>query len=126
MSGRFIGEIWKNGRVLSLLHTVIPAREIFVQPDLETDEQRAAAHLLDLQLRLTSAAVAPGDGDHSEGKSSDDGFERELHCDVEVRREDRAYAIDHGSAVGFEGIGCVVETMIEENPHKRVCQAVYK
>ena len=119
-------KIWKNGKAFSILHTIIPAREILLQPDIEADEQIAAAHFLDLEFRLTGAAVAPGDGDDGEGKSSDNGFERKLDRDVEVRREDRAYAIDHSFAVGFEGIGRVVEAVIEEGPHKRICQAVYK
>ena len=126
MSGRFVREIWKNGKAFSLLHTIIPAREILLQPDIEADEQIAAAHFLDLEFRLTGAAVAPGDGDDGEGKSSNDGFERELHCDVEVRREDRAYAIDHSFAVGLEGVRRIVKAVVEEDPHKRICQAVYK
>ena len=69
---------------------IIPAREIFLQPDIEADEQIAAAHFLDLEFRLAGAAVAPSDGDHGEGKSSDDGFEGKLDRDVEVRREDWA------------------------------------
>ena len=119
-------EIWKNGKAFSLLHTIIPAREIFLQPDIEADEKIAAAHFLDLEFRLTGAPVAPGDGDDGEGKSSDDGFERELDRDVEVRRENGAYAIDHGFAVGFEGIRRIVEAVVEENPHERIGKAVYK
>lgn len=108
------------------MHSVIAARKIFFQPDIKADEQIAAAHFLDLEFRLASAAVAPSDGDHGEGKSSDDGFERQLDCDVEVGRENRAYAIDHSFAIGFEGVGRIVKAVVEEDPHKRVCQAVYK
>ena len=126
MSGRFVREIWKNGKAFSLLHPIIPAREIFLQPDIEADEQIATAHFIDLEFRLTGAAVAPGDGYNGEGKSSDDGFERQLDCDVEVRREDRAYAINNGFSIGLEGVGRFVEAVVEENPHKRVCQSVYE
>ena len=113
-------------RFLSLLHTIIPAREIFFQPDIEADEQIAAAHFFDLEFRLTGAAVAPGDGDDGEGKTSHNGFEGKLDRDVEVRRENGAYAIDHGFAVGLEGVSRVVEAMIEEDSHERIGQAVYK
>ena len=121
MSGRFVREIWKNRKAVSILHTIIPAREILLQPDIEADEQIAAAHFLDLEFRLASAAVAPGDGDHGEGKSSDDGFERQLDCDVEVGRENRADAIDHSFAIGFEGVGRIVKAVVEEDPHERIC-----
>ena len=108
------------------MHSIIAARKIFFQPDIKADEQIAAAHFLDLEFRLTGAAVAPGDGDDGEGKSSDNGFERKLDCDVEVRREDRAYAIDDGFAIGLEGIRRIVEAVVEEDSHERICQAVYK
>jgi hypothetical protein len=40
---------------------IIPAREIFLQPDIEADVLIAVAHFLDLELCLTGAAVAPYD-----------------------------------------------------------------
>ena len=43
-----------------------------------------------------------------------------------MRRENGAYAIDHGFAVGLEGVGRVVETVVEEDSHERIGQAVYK
>ena len=105
---------------------VISSREIFFQPDMEADELIAVAHFLDLELCLTGAAVAPGNRDNGEGKSLGDGFEKKLDCDVEVRRQNRAYAIDHSFAVGLEGIRRIVEGVVEENPHKRICKAIYK
>jgi len=105
---------------------VIPTREIFFQPHIEADEEIAAAHFLDLELGGAGAAVAPGDGDGGETEPTDDGFEREFDRDVEVRREDGADAVDDGAAVGFEGVGGVVEAVAKEEADEGICGAVQR
>ena len=45
---------------------VIPAREVFFQPDVEADEEVAGAHFADLKFGYTLAAVSPSDGDGGE------------------------------------------------------------
>jgi hypothetical protein len=42
---------------------VIAAGEVFFKPDIEDDEEVAAAHFLDFQFGDAGAAVSPGDGD---------------------------------------------------------------
>jgi len=41
---------------------VIAAAQVFLQPQIEADEEVPATHLLDFQLGLTRSAVAPGNG----------------------------------------------------------------
>ena len=51
---------------LFLLHFIlfiIPSGKILFHPNIEADEEVAAAHFLDLEFGAAGAAVAPGDGD---------------------------------------------------------------
>ena len=41
-----------------------------------------------------------------------------------MRREDEADAVDDGAAVGFEGVGGVVEAVAKENADDGICGAV--
>ena len=70
------------------------------------------------------AAVAPGNGNGGESIAAHDGLERQFHCDVEMRREDRSHSVDHFLTVGFEGIRRVVQPMAENKPHEEICQAI--
>ncbi len=70
--------------------------------------------------------IAPGDGDNGETVAADDGFERKFDGDVEVGRKDGADAVDDFFAVGFEGVGGVVEAVAEEEAHEGVGQAVHE
>ena len=88
---------------------VIAAAEIFLQPNVEADEQVAAAHLPDLQLGLARAAVAPGDGDDGPGEPAHDRFERQFDREIEMRRDQGPAALDDLAPVGLEGVGGVVE-----------------
>ena len=103
---------------------VVAAAEVFFQPDVEADEQVAAAHFLDLELGLARAAVAPGDGHDGPGVPAHDGLERQLDGEVEVRRDERAAALDDLAPVGFEGVGGVVERNAEQAPDEEIGQAV--
>jgi len=105
---------------------VIASREIFLQPDVEDDEEVAAAHFADLEFGHARTAVAPGDGNDGETVAADDGFQGEFDGDVEVGREDGADAVDDFFAVGFEGVGRVVETVAEEETNEGVGQTVHE
>ena len=41
---------------------MVSATQIFFEPNVQTGKQIAAAHFLDLELRVAAAAIAPGDG----------------------------------------------------------------
>jgi len=41
---------------------MVSATQIFLEPNVQTDKQIAAAHFLDLELRVAGAAITPGDG----------------------------------------------------------------
>ena len=43
-----------------------------------------------------------------------------------MRRDERAAAVDHGAAVGLEGVGRVVEAVAETDPNEQVCQPVHE
>ncbi len=106
--------------------SVIAPGEILFEPDVEHDEEVAAAHFFDFEFGQAGAAVAPGDGDDGEAVAADDGFEGEFDGDVEVRGEDRPDAADDFFAVGFEGVGRVVESVAEEEAHEGIGQAVHE
>jgi hypothetical protein len=103
---------------------VVAAGEVFFEPDVEDDEEVAGAHFLDFEFGEAGAAVAPGDGDGGEGVAADEGFEGEFDGDVEVGGEDGADAGDDVAAVGFEGVGGVVEAVAEEDADEEVGKAV--
>ena len=109
-----------------LFPNVIPSGEIFFQPNVEADEEIATAHFLDFEFGDAGAAVAPGDGDGGETEAANDGFQREFNRDVEVGREDGADAVDDRAAVGFEGVGGVVEAVAKEDADEEVCGAVQR
>ena len=41
---------------------IVPAAEIFFQPEVENDKEVAAAHFPDLQFRDSVATIPPGNG----------------------------------------------------------------
>src|SRR4029077_2086559 len=73
---------------------IVAAAEDFLEPDVEHDEEVAAAHLFHLQLRLAGGAVGPGGGDDGEAVAADDGLEGELDGEVEVLGEERLDSLD--------------------------------
>ena len=64
---------------------VIAPAEILFQPAIQRDEQIAAAHLSDLQLRFSVSPVAPRDGHRRPGVSADNRFQRQFDSQVEMR-----------------------------------------
>ena len=105
---------------------VVALGEVFLQPNIQDNEEVTAAHLADFQFGHASAAVAPGDGDNRKIVAPYDGFEGEFDGDVEVRGEDGSNAIDDFFAVGFEGVGGVVEAVSEKETHEGVGQTVHE
>src|ERR1044072_1511029 len=98
-----------------LFSFVTSLAEVLLQPDVEADEQIAAAHFFDFELGRTGAPVAPGDGKRGPAEAAHDGLELYLHRDVEMRSDERPAALDHFPAVGFKGVCRVVEFDPEED-----------
>jgi len=99
---------------------IVPAAEIFFQPEVENDKEVAAAHFPDLQFRDSVTAIAPSDGYNRKGVTADDSFEGEFHREVEVGREKRAEAIQAGFAVSLKGVSCVVQAVAKEHADVKV------
>ena len=54
------------------LPAIIPTAEILLEPYVEADEEVAAAHLFNLQLRRARAPVTPGNRDRCPRVTADD------------------------------------------------------
>ena len=103
---------------------VIALAEVLLQPDVEANEEVAAAHFFYFQLWRAGAPVAPGDGERGPAKAADDGLERYLHRDVEMRGDERPAALDHFPAIGLKGVRRVVEFDAEKNFEEKVGQSI--
>jgi len=104
---------------LLFLHIVTAAEEFF-QPAIEDDEKVARTHFSELELGHAASSVAPGDRDGGPSVAADVGFQRQLHQQVEVGRDQRLATVNRGLAIGFEGVGGVVEAVVEQGPDKTV------
>src|SRR5579863_3216190 len=80
----------RNAVFRSWLSPEVAPAEVFLQPHIETDEQVAAPHLLDLELRLACPAVAPRNGHRGPRIVPHDHLERDFDSEVEVRRKKRS------------------------------------
>src|SRR5579862_5476986 len=89
----------------SLFSSVVPAREVLLQPAIERDEQITAAHLSDFELGHSRAPVPPGDRNDRPRIAANDGLQRDLNREIEVRRKKRAATVDHLGAIGLESVG---------------------
>src|SRR5512135_3153905 len=76
-------------RIVGMQAVVIALRENFFQPEIKDDEEIAAAHLGQLQLRDAVLAVGPTDGDDGVRITADDCLQRHFHREVEMRRDER-------------------------------------
>src|SRR5205807_3181087 len=76
------------------------------------------------KFRLANAAVAPGYRDRRPGEASNDGFERQLHCQVEMRRDERLAAFNDFTPIRLERVGGVIESNREERLQKKICGPV--
>jgi hypothetical protein len=63
---------------------VVAAAEMVLEEHVQDDEQIAAAHLLQFQLRGAVLAVGPRDRHHVVGVAADDRLQRHLDGQVEV------------------------------------------
>src|SRR5262249_28292833 len=93
----------------SLFRSVVALAEILLQPTVQCDEQITASHFLNAQFGFAGAAVTPRDRYDGPGKAAHDDLQRQLHGKVEVRRKERAAAVDRAAAVCLECIGEVIE-----------------
>src|SRR5207249_8884654 len=103
---------------------VVATAEVLLQPDVQADEEIAAAHLLELQLGPAGPPVAPGDRDHRPAEAPHDRLERQLHRQVEVGRDQRPAAVDDLLAIGLERVGRVVQPDGEQRLDEEVRHAV--
>ena len=88
---------------------VIAAAEVLLQPHVEADEEVAAAHLFEGEFGNAGAAIPPGYRHDSPTISPHNRFEWQFDRQIEMGRQQRAATLDHGGAVGLEGVGSVVE-----------------
>src|SRR5262249_35066443 len=72
----------------SLVHAaafpIVPPAEVFLQPDVEADEEITATHLSDPKLGSPAPTVAPRDRNDCPAVSANYCLERQLHRQVEV------------------------------------------
>src|ERR1700753_1013390 len=80
---------WRAGQRGGCGLAVIAAAEIFLQPDIQANEQIPAAHFLDLQFGFACPAVAPGNRYRCPGIATDNGLQRQFDRQVEMRRNQR-------------------------------------
>src|SRR5664279_4826063 len=99
----------------SLFSVVAPAK-VLLEPHVKADEQIAAAHLLDLELGLTGLAIVPGDRQDGPTETAHNSLQGQFHCQVEVRGDQRPASLNNFPAIGFEGVGGVVEPDRKEGP----------
>ena len=99
---------------------IVPAAEIFFQPEVEDDKEVATSHFSNLQFRDSVAAITPSNGDNRKGVAANDGFEGEFYREVEVGGEKRAEAIQAGFAVSLKGVSCVVQAVAKEHADVKV------
>src|SRR6266567_8968894 len=99
---------------------VVPTTEIFLQPQVEADEQVAAAHFLDFQFGYASSAVAPGNRHDGPGIAANDGLHRNLNRKVEVSREQRLATFNHLAAIRLERIRGVIQRNAEQHGNEEI------
>src|SRR5215212_2508112 len=103
---------------------VIAAAEMRLEERVEDDEEVAAAHLAQPELRLAPGAVRPGDRHDAVVMAADDRLERHLDREVEVVRQQRLDVVDDLATVRLECIRRVVVAVPEEHADAEVHHAV--
>ena len=88
---------------------VVAPAEVFLQPDVEADEQIPASHLAYLELALIAPTVPPGNGDHCPCVAAYNCLEWQLYCEVEMWRDEWAASKNDFLAKGLEGVCSVVK-----------------
>ena len=103
---------------------IISPTEIFFQPNIQADKEVAASHFLDFQFGGSGSTVAPGDGHGGPRKSPNNGLERQLDRQVEVRRNQRPATVDDFTPISLEGVGGVIELDPKQNTDERIGQPI--
>ncbi len=105
---------------------IITTGKVFFKPDIKTDEEVAAPHLLDLELSLSGTTVPPSYRDHDPAETANNGFQRDLNRYIEVMSYEWPTAINYFPAVRLEGVGGVIEFDPEKQLEKLVGKPVDK
>ena len=113
------GKMGNQKKALKLI--IVPAAEIFFQPEVENNKEVAASHLPYLQFCDSVATIAPSDGNDRKGVAANDSFEWQLNREVKVGREKRAETIQASFAVSLKGVSCVVQAVAKEHADVKVC-----
>src|SRR3954470_14020088 len=79
----------------SLRASIIPGAEIFLQPDVETDEEISAAHFLDFQFSRAAPPVPPGNRHRRPTVAAHDRLQRNLDREVEMGGDQRLAPVDY-------------------------------
>src|SRR5262245_43509500 len=95
----------KSGaRRLHVRSTVVSARQPAFEQHIQDDEHVAASHLLDAKFRDALRSTVPMRRDDGMRKTAHHGFQRKLHGQVEMARENRLHAVDDFAAVTLERV----------------------
>src|SRR5256885_5889399 len=103
---------------------VVPAAQVMLEVDAEDDEEVAASHLADAELRFAERTIAPRNRDHGVAVPADERLQGKLNRQVEVIRQERLQVVDHLAPVRLEGVCRVVVSMPEEKPDAPVGQTI--
>src|SRR5581483_2164698 len=103
---------------------IVAARQGLLEPQVEDDEEIAAAHFLDAQLGYAGFPVCPGDRNHAIGVAAHNGLQRHLDGQVEVRRNERLHRGNHFTPVYLEGVRNIVEPKSKEHADKEIRQTI--
>ena len=68
----------------------------------------------------TGPPVAPRDGNHGPRVTAHDSLERDLHPQIEVRRDQRPAAVDYCPPVGLERVGRIIKLDAKQDPYKEI------
>ena len=82
---------------------------MLLNPDIEADKKIPASHFLNLELGLSRPSIAPGNWHRGPRIIPDNRFKRKLHRDIEMGRQNGAAAVDNAFAIGFKGVGRVID-----------------
>src|ERR1700740_1816235 len=102
------------------LFFVIAAAKILFQPDIQTDEEIAAAHFFNGKFRISNASVSPGDRHDRPAIAAPYGLEWKLNSQVEMGRQQWKATFDPRGAIGFEGVGRIVQLNPKQQSDKKV------
>src|SRR4030095_5600085 len=88
---------------------VVTAGEVFLEPNVETDEKITATHLAKLEFGLPRAPIAPRNWDDRPRIASNNRLQRQFDGEIKVWGDERTASINRGFAIGFEGVSRIVQ-----------------